>query len=60
MQKTHHGWKLDGGPGQWRFYKPDCTSEADPDTEVTDTAEASEAKRTATSGNDPPTQEEML
>jgi hypothetical protein len=60
LQKTHHGWKLDGGPGQWRFYKPDCDTDADPDTEVTDTAEASEAKRTATSGNDPPTQEGML
>jgi hypothetical protein len=60
LQKTHHGWKLDGGPGQWRFYKPDCDTDADPESEVTDTAEASEAKRTATSGSDPPTQEGML
>jgi hypothetical protein len=69
LQKTHRGWKLEGGPGQWRFNKPDRTagadpasqvSGADPDSEVTDTAEAREARLRATPASDPPFQEGML
>jgi hypothetical protein len=29
-QKTNHGWKLEGGPGHWRFYKPDRSANSDP------------------------------
>jgi hypothetical protein len=68
-RKTHRGWKLEGGPGHWRFPKPDRTSVADPhsevsgadpDSEVTDSAEARQARRRATPANDPPIQEGML
>jgi hypothetical protein len=69
-QKTHKGWVLEGGPGQWKFYKPDRAAEAqgpeadvagaDPESEVTDTAGAREARRRATPANDPPVQPPLL
>ena len=73
-QKTHRGWVLDGGPGQWKFYKSDRAAEADAaetdaaadvagadaESGVPDTARAREARRRATPANDPPVQEEML
>jgi hypothetical protein len=71
-QKTYSGWVLDGGPGQWRFFKPDPADAdpadvagadaagADPGSEVTDTAGAREAKRRATPANDPPVQPPLL
>jgi hypothetical protein len=59
-RKTHRGWKLEDGPGRWRFTKPDRTSGGDPDSEVTDNPRTREAKRRATPANDPPIQEGML
>jgi hypothetical protein len=58
--KTYRGWKLEGGPGQWRFTKPDPPPRADPEWEVTDTGETKEARRRAAPANDPPTQEPLL
>jgi polyhydroxyalkanoate synthesis regulator phasin len=71
-QKTHRGWVLEGGPGQWKFYKPDPadadaadvvgagTAGAAPGSEVTDTAGAREARRRAAPANDPPVQPPLL
>ena len=65
-QKTNRGWKLEGGPGQWTFTKPDrspgtdAPDRAGPESEVTDTASGREAKRRATPVNDPPFQEPLL
>jgi hypothetical protein len=73
-QKTFRGWVLDGGPGQWNFYKPDRAAEteaaeadaaadvagADGESGVPDTAGAREAKRRATPANDPPVQPPLL
>jgi len=64
--KTHRGWKLEGGPGQWKFVKSDRSpgtdgiDGADPGSEVTDTAGGREARRRATPVNDPPFQEPLL
>jgi hypothetical protein len=73
-QKTHRGWVLDGGPGQWKFYKSDRAAEADAaeadaaadvagaeaESGVPDTARAREARRRATPANDPPVQPPLL
>jgi len=71
-QKTNRGWKLEGGPGQWRFVKPDrspgtdradgveTTDGTDPDPGVTDSAGDRQAKRRAAPGTDPPFQEPLL
>jgi hypothetical protein len=67
-QKTHRGWVLDGGPGQWRFFKPDRTPAADgtpgaePESEsdVADTAGERQARRRTTPANDPPEQQPLL
>jgi hypothetical protein len=67
-QKTHRGWVLDGGPGQWRFFKPDRTAEADDtsgtdresESEVPETAGERQARRRATPANDPPEQQPLL
>jgi hypothetical protein len=53
-QKTNHGWKLEGGPGHWRFYKPDRAANSDPESQVTDTPGERETTRRATRANDPP------
>jgi hypothetical protein len=51
-QKTYRGWNLEGGPGNWRFFKPDHSSGQG--SGVTGSAEAKEARRRATRANDPP------
>jgi hypothetical protein len=61
-QKTFRGWKLEGGPGQWRFTEPDrkAPTGADPEWEVTDTAGVKQARHRAAPANDPPFQEPLL
>jgi len=68
-QKTHRGWRLEGGPGQWRFTKPDrspradgveATDGTDPDPQVSDTPGARPARRREAPGTDPPHQEPLL
>ena len=66
-QKTHKGWNLEGGPGQWRFVHPPDPpppgasppdSEAEPPEPVV--VGARRARHQAARGNDPPVQSELL
>ena len=67
-QKTYRGWVLEGGPGHWKFTKPDRTAGVDDtpgadcesESEDTDTAGARQARRRAAPANDPPIQDPLL
>jgi hypothetical protein len=58
--KTDCGWMLEGGPGNWRFTKPDAPPGADPPSEVTDSEEVRPARPKSARGNDPPFQPPLL
>ena len=64
-QKTYYGWKLEGGPGQWRFLKPPDppppgASESDSVPKEAVVVGARRARHQAARGNDPPVQSELL
>jgi hypothetical protein len=64
-QKTYRGWKLEGGPGQWKFVKPPDPpppGASPPDSEPKEqiVVGARRARHQAARGNDPPVQSELL
>jgi hypothetical protein len=67
-QKHYRGWKLEGGPGRWRFVKPPDPpppGASPPDSEPSEPKEptlvgARRARHRAASGADPPIQSELL
>jgi hypothetical protein len=72
LQRTHHGWNLEGGPEHWKFVPPDRSPGPDgtagaagpagtaPESNATDSAGGRKAKRRAKRGNDPPNQAPLL